>query len=146
MQFITHQLTVRAVKRQIQSLDQYHQNSIYRHVVRRLNCVDTASRYVTDFDFEHSHKVRYCLVSPISMSTTKLATRIAFQIMAIHSVTGFDTCFRLAVIPSDKPVMAGPRTKINSTQPSAVWSSLLFTIPRIAPLSRQVMPTVDHAA
>ena len=40
MQFITHQLTIRAVKRQIHSLDQHHQNSIYRHVVRRLNCVD----------------------------------------------------------------------------------------------------------
>src|SRR6266478_106185 len=125
MQFVTHQLTIGAVKRQIHSLDQHHQNSIYRHVVRRLNRVDPAARYVTDLDFEHSHKVRYCLVSPINMSTTKLATRIAFQIMAIHSVAGFDPCFRLVVTPNDKPVMAGPRTKINRTHPSAVWSSLV---------------------
>src|SRR4051812_42477660 len=108
MQFVTHQLTVRAVERKIHSLDQNHQNSIDRYVVRRLNCVDSAARYVTNLEFEHSHIVRYYFVSPINMSTTKLATRIEFQIMAIHSVAGFDTCFRLAVIPSDKPVMAGP--------------------------------------
>jgi hypothetical protein len=146
MQFITHQLTVRAVKRQIHSLDQYDQNSIYRHVVRRFNCVDAASRYVANLDFEHSHKVRYRLAFPISISTTKLATRIAFQMMAIHSGGGFEPFVRLAVMPNDKPAMAGPRTKINRTHPSAARSALVRASPLNAPLTTQVMPTVDHAA
>ena len=82
----------------------------------------------------------------MTIRMTKLETNITFQIMAIQSDAGLPPLLRLLVRPKDKPVIAGANTKISNTHPSIVSPSLVLAIPAIAPLKRQLIPTVDHTA